>query len=225
MILLFSSTGTPRCSAPVPAVPARAAGAGTPRRLTGERQRAAERRAGHAARPRRRGALAALARPLARSPARRRAAVRARRLARQARLARRAGRAHGRADGEHRQRRRHERTRRRAEPATTTEHVIVLTEGAEGRQVQLLQRALGIAVDGIFGPETEEAVEQFQSSHGPDGRRDRRPADERGARRRLADGVRGERLARRRRHRPTTRSTPKPAKASGGDGGSGCRAR
>jgi peptidoglycan hydrolase-like protein with peptidoglycan-binding domain len=53
-----------------------------------------------------------------------------------------------------------------AEPATTTEHVIVLSEGAEGRQVQLLQRALGISVDGMFGPETKEAVEHFQSSHG-----------------------------------------------------------
>ncbi len=53
-----------------------------------------------------------------------------------------------------------------AEPATTTEHVIVLTEGAEGRQVQLLQRALGISADGMFGPETLQAVEQFQSSHG-----------------------------------------------------------
>ncbi len=53
-----------------------------------------------------------------------------------------------------------------SEPATTTEHVIVLTEGAEGRQVQLLQRALGISADGIFGPATEEAVEHFQASHG-----------------------------------------------------------
>jgi peptidoglycan hydrolase-like protein with peptidoglycan-binding domain len=52
------------------------------------------------------------------------------------------------------------------EPTTTSEHVIVLSEGAEGRQVQLLQRALGIAVDGMFGAETQEAVEQFQSSHG-----------------------------------------------------------
>ncbi len=53
-----------------------------------------------------------------------------------------------------------------SEPATTTEHVIVLSEGAEGRQVQLLQRALGISADGVFGPETQEAVEHFQSSHG-----------------------------------------------------------
>jgi peptidoglycan hydrolase-like protein with peptidoglycan-binding domain len=53
------------------------------------------------------------------------------------------------------------------EPATTTEHVIVLTEGSEGRQVQLLQRALGgIAVDGVFGPETEAAVRSFQAAHG-----------------------------------------------------------
>jgi peptidoglycan hydrolase-like protein with peptidoglycan-binding domain len=53
------------------------------------------------------------------------------------------------------------------EPATTTEHVIVLSSGSEGRQVQLLQQALGsIKVDGIFGPETETAVRSFQSSHG-----------------------------------------------------------
>ena len=53
-----------------------------------------------------------------------------------------------------------------SEPATTSEHVIVLTEGAEGRQVQLLQRALGISADGVFGPETLEAVEHFQATHG-----------------------------------------------------------
>jgi peptidoglycan hydrolase-like protein with peptidoglycan-binding domain len=53
------------------------------------------------------------------------------------------------------------------EPATTTEHVIVLSPGSEGRQVQLLQQALGaIKVDGIFGPETEAAVRGFQSSRG-----------------------------------------------------------
>src|SRR6185312_4615220 len=53
-----------------------------------------------------------------------------------------------------------------SEPATTSEHVIVLTEGAEGRQVQLLQRALGISGDGVFVPETLEAVEHFQAAHG-----------------------------------------------------------
>jgi len=53
------------------------------------------------------------------------------------------------------------------EPATTTEHSIILSFGSEGRQVQLLQSALGgIKVDGIFGPETEEAVRKFQESHG-----------------------------------------------------------
>jgi peptidoglycan hydrolase-like protein with peptidoglycan-binding domain len=53
------------------------------------------------------------------------------------------------------------------EPATTTEHVIVITYGSEGRQVQLLQQALGgIKVDGAFGPETEAAVRSFQASRG-----------------------------------------------------------
>jgi peptidoglycan hydrolase-like protein with peptidoglycan-binding domain len=53
------------------------------------------------------------------------------------------------------------------EPATTTEHVIVLSSGSEGRQVQLLQKALGgVKVDGIFGSETEAAVRSFQASNG-----------------------------------------------------------
>ncbi|MFI4984790.1 MAG: peptidoglycan-binding protein [Solirubrobacterales bacterium] len=53
------------------------------------------------------------------------------------------------------------------EPPTTTEHVIALSAGSEGRQVELLQAALGgIRVDGIFGPETEEAVRQFQATKG-----------------------------------------------------------
>jgi peptidoglycan hydrolase-like protein with peptidoglycan-binding domain len=53
------------------------------------------------------------------------------------------------------------------EPATTTEHTIVLSSGSEGRQVQLLQQVLGaIKVDGIFGPETEAAVRRFQASAG-----------------------------------------------------------
>jgi len=53
------------------------------------------------------------------------------------------------------------------EPATTTEHVIVLSSGSEGRQVQLLQQALGgVKVDGVFGSETEEAVRSFQASRG-----------------------------------------------------------
>jgi peptidoglycan hydrolase-like protein with peptidoglycan-binding domain len=52
------------------------------------------------------------------------------------------------------------------EPPTTTEHVIVLSSGSEGRQVRLLQQALGINVDGVFGPETEAAVRSFQASRG-----------------------------------------------------------
>jgi peptidoglycan hydrolase-like protein with peptidoglycan-binding domain len=53
------------------------------------------------------------------------------------------------------------------EPVTTTEHAIVLSSGSEGRQVQLLQKALGgVKVDGIFGPETEAAVRSFQASKG-----------------------------------------------------------
>ena len=52
-------------------------------------------------------------------------------------------------------------------PTTSTEHVIVLSAGSEGRQVQLLQKALGsIKVDGIFGSETEAAVRSFQASRG-----------------------------------------------------------
>jgi len=50
-------------------------------------------------------------------------------------------------------------------PPTTTEHTIMLSQGSEGRQVRLLQQALGgVKVDGVFGPETEEAVQKFQSS-------------------------------------------------------------
>jgi peptidoglycan hydrolase-like protein with peptidoglycan-binding domain len=52
------------------------------------------------------------------------------------------------------------------EPTTTTEFSISLSPGEEGRQVELLQSALGIAVDGMYGPETERAVESFQSAHG-----------------------------------------------------------
>jgi peptidoglycan hydrolase-like protein with peptidoglycan-binding domain len=51
-------------------------------------------------------------------------------------------------------------------PPTTTEHTIVLSSGNEGRQVRLLQAALGIAADGIFGPQTEASVKQFQASRG-----------------------------------------------------------
>jgi peptidoglycan hydrolase-like protein with peptidoglycan-binding domain len=54
-----------------------------------------------------------------------------------------------------------------AGPPTTSENTIVLSSGSEGRQVELLQRALGgVQVDGIFGAETEEAVRRFQASKG-----------------------------------------------------------
>jgi peptidoglycan hydrolase-like protein with peptidoglycan-binding domain len=52
------------------------------------------------------------------------------------------------------------------EPITTTQHHIVLSPGSEGRQVRLLQRALGIPVDGVYGPETEAAVRRFQATRG-----------------------------------------------------------
>jgi peptidoglycan hydrolase-like protein with peptidoglycan-binding domain len=51
-------------------------------------------------------------------------------------------------------------------PATTTEHAISINAESEGRQVELVQRALGIAADGIYGPATEAAVRSFQSAHG-----------------------------------------------------------
>jgi peptidoglycan hydrolase-like protein with peptidoglycan-binding domain len=52
------------------------------------------------------------------------------------------------------------------EPTTTTQHFITLRSGSEGRQVRLLQQALGIQVDGVYGPETEAAVRRFQASRG-----------------------------------------------------------
>jgi peptidoglycan hydrolase-like protein with peptidoglycan-binding domain len=52
------------------------------------------------------------------------------------------------------------------EPTTSTQHFITLRAGSEGRQVGLLQRALGLHVDGVYGPETEAAVRRFQASRG-----------------------------------------------------------
>ncbi|MHB1810390.1 MAG: peptidoglycan-binding domain-containing protein, partial [Solirubrobacteraceae bacterium] len=48
---------------------------------------------------------------------------------------------------------------------TTTKHEILLRNGSSGRQVRLLQQALGVKVDGSFGAETEAAVISFQRSH------------------------------------------------------------
>ncbi len=53
-----------------------------------------------------------------------------------------------------------------AEPTTTTEHTVTISSESQGRQVEMLQEALGIGVDGVYGPETEHAVRSFQSAHG-----------------------------------------------------------
>jgi peptidoglycan hydrolase-like protein with peptidoglycan-binding domain len=51
------------------------------------------------------------------------------------------------------------------EPPTTTKHRIQLQSGSQGRQVSMLQHALGIEVDGKFGPQTAAAVRSFQARH------------------------------------------------------------
>lgn len=51
-----------------------------------------------------------------------------------------------------------------AAPSTTTSHEIQLTTGSTGHQVRLLQKALGVKVDGIYGTETENAVLDYQAS-------------------------------------------------------------
>jgi peptidoglycan hydrolase-like protein with peptidoglycan-binding domain len=55
-----------------------------------------------------------------------------------------------------------------AGPPTTTDHTvpILLGPGSEGRQVRLLQQALGVNVDGVFGSETEVAVRRLQAIRG-----------------------------------------------------------
>lgn len=44
-------------------------------------------------------------------------------------------------------------------------------KGSKGKNVTLIQQALGIKADGVFGAQTEDAVKAWQSSHGldPDG--------------------------------------------------------
>ncbi len=43
---------------------------------------------------------------------------------------------------------------------------VTLRQGSRGREVRVLQAQLGIAADGIFGPDTERAVRAFQAAHG-----------------------------------------------------------
>lgn len=50
-------------------------------------------------------------------------------------------------------------------PPTTTEHAVTLESGSTGAQVQKLQAALHIKSDGVYGPETEDAVYQYQAMH------------------------------------------------------------
>ena len=41
-----------------------------------------------------------------------------------------------------------------------------IKKGSRGEDVKTLQRKLGLNVDGIFGPKTDEAVKKFQKSYG-----------------------------------------------------------
>lgn len=43
-----------------------------------------------------------------------------------------------------------------------------LRQGSRGRDVRTLQAALGLTVDGVFGPATDRAVRAFQTAHGLD---------------------------------------------------------
>ena len=45
---------------------------------------------------------------------------------------------------------------------------MVLRRGSKGEEVKQLQKALGIAADGIFGAGTEAVVKKFQQDNGLD---------------------------------------------------------
>ncbi len=51
-------------------------------------------------------------------------------------------------------------------PATNSAGTPTLRRGARGTLVDLVQRAVGVGIDGIFGPVTEAAVRAFQRSKG-----------------------------------------------------------
>ncbi|MGZ6706997.1 MAG: C40 family peptidase [Solirubrobacteraceae bacterium] len=53
-----------------------------------------------------------------------------------------------------------------AQSTTATAVSANLSRGSSGAQVRALQSALGISADGIFGPQTEQAVRSYQSAHG-----------------------------------------------------------
>jgi hypothetical protein len=50
--------------------------------------------------------------------------------------------------------------------AADTSAPVVLKRGDRGKSVRKLQGALGIAADGVFGPQTERAVKRFQKRKG-----------------------------------------------------------
>ncbi|WP_027007465.1 peptidoglycan-binding protein [Conexibacter woesei] len=50
--------------------------------------------------------------------------------------------------------------------ASAATHTTTLGHGAKGAGVAAAQRALGIAADGVFGPQTRKAVRAFQRAHG-----------------------------------------------------------
>ena len=87
-----------------------------------------------------------------------------------------------------------------------------LRNGDRGDAVKIVQRAVGVHDDGIFGPGTEAAVRAFQRGHGLDAGRHRRPAQLGGDRRRLIAAP----LVRRR-ARPRAGRSPacRPAPAAG----------
>jgi peptidoglycan hydrolase-like protein with peptidoglycan-binding domain len=53
-----------------------------------------------------------------------------------------------------------------AQATTTTTSTSMLKAGSSGASVAAVQRALGVAADGVFGPTTKAAVLRFQSAHG-----------------------------------------------------------
>jgi peptidoglycan hydrolase-like protein with peptidoglycan-binding domain len=52
------------------------------------------------------------------------------------------------------------------EGAATAATEVTLRKGDRGRAVRKLQRKLGVAADGVFGPQTDRAVKRFQRRNG-----------------------------------------------------------